>query len=111
MFELIGSVVSETEDQGGESWYDFAGAGHFSSLAARHFVAIGLPEAKEYKSNFECWNGTNVWWAPVLFLTSLRPYPQSFFFRSIRSSGLFFAFLRHISTNHTRSVHTFKGLF
>lgn len=48
MFELIGRVVSETDDWAGESWYSFAGASHgsLSDLLCwqlAYFVATGLP--------------------------------------------------------------------
>lgn len=93
MFELIGRVVSETDDRSGESWYNnFAGPGHeslFFTGSPPTFVASASLE-REYKSNFECWNGTNVWWASVLFLNfSSAIFSIPFFFRSIRSSGLF----------------------
>lgn len=85
MFELIGRVVSETDDWAGESWYSFAGGQvtevfqiFFAGSSPTLLLPASLFEAREYKSNFECWNGTNVWWAPVLFLTSLLPYPQYF---------------------------------
>lgn len=50
----------------------------FAGSSPTLLLPASLFETREYKSNFECWNGTNVWWAPVLFLTSPLPYPQYF---------------------------------
>lgn len=68
-----------------------------SSLAARLLCCYQpLWYMGEYKSNFECWNGTNVWWAPIFYLLYFSSYYLRFLSFQFGSSRLFFALSRHI---------------
>lgn len=77
MFELIGRVVSDDRARraGTTSQGQVTEVSRFRWRPA-YIVAIS-PSEEEYKSNFECWNGTNVWWAPIYFY--FISYLQYFF--------------------------------